>query len=235
MIHSRTASPLHPLEVCAWIGAGASGNGADLARGCLRASVRARARRPRRRGPHNLTNAASFLRESNPATPRAGGKGLARGRRRGGRRGKNARLRPAAPGSAACVQADESLDDEHRAERDDDPVPNAEALVYAFGDGEGDDQGEGGDERPISKARIGLGHVVVPLGGSRSEALISRQNGGGAPPSSMLSRARSERPLPRRSGEVVVSGARNERRRLGVLPPKAPHTEAQGNEERAMN
>lgn len=50
-----------------------------------------------------------------------------------------------------------------------------------FRDGEGDDQGERGDERPISKARMRLGHVVLPLvvrvGRSSASSVASSTNG----------------------------------------------------------
>src|SRR5512133_656978 len=69
--------------------------------------------------------------------------------------------RPATTGTqrGLCPQAVSGLDDKHRPERDQDPVPDVEALIDSLADVDGDDEGEGGNCCPVSAAMMRLGHV----------------------------------------------------------------------------
>jgi hypothetical protein len=58
------------------------------------------------------------------------------------------------------------LDNENHPERNQDPVPDGEAVIDPIADVDGDDQGEGGNGPPASAAMVRLGYVpslVAPV------------------------------------------------------------------------
>jgi menaquinone-9 beta-reductase len=67
---------------------------------------------------------------------------------------KRLRRRISSGARSSSVQARNGLDDEDRADRDHEPVPDAEALVDPFADRETDDQREGADRPPVTNARL---------------------------------------------------------------------------------
>jgi hypothetical protein len=56
-------------------------------------------------------------------------------------------------------QAGDGLENEYRTDPDDEPVPEAEALVYPFADGDSDDESKRADRPPATNARIRPSHA----------------------------------------------------------------------------
>src|SRR6185436_1895381 len=52
------------------------------------------------------------------------------------------------------VQTGDGLENKYDADSDDEPVPEAEALVHPFTDGERTDESEGADRPPVTNTRL---------------------------------------------------------------------------------
>jgi hypothetical protein len=59
-------------------------------------------------------------------------------------------------------QAGDGLENEYRADPENEPVPHAEALVYPFTDGDSNDESEGADRPPVTNARLRPSHALPP-------------------------------------------------------------------------
>jgi hypothetical protein len=59
-------------------------------------------------------------------------------------------------------QAGDGLENEYRADPENEPVPHTEALVYPFTDGDSNDESEGADRPPVTNARLRPSHALPP-------------------------------------------------------------------------
>ena len=73
-------------------------------------------------------------------------------------------------------QAGDGLENEYRADPDDEPVPEAEALIYPFTDGDSNDESEGADRPPVTNA--GMRPSQCPLSSVASRTLYIRPSVG---------------------------------------------------------
>jgi hypothetical protein len=69
-------------------------------------------------------------------------------------------------------QAGDGLENEYRGDSDDEPVPEAEALVYPFADRESNDESKGADRPPVTNARMRSSQC--PPSSLASRTLIAR-------------------------------------------------------------